>query len=142
MEASPHSPGAPHKPTAETVEARMKIAVRDIGIPPRPTILSQIEQEAAKDEPDFLHLARLLSQDVGLSAGIIKVANSPFFSFRKKIPTVQEALLSMLALSKKRCWLKTTRLMKLKTKKKPTLRLRSRRLPLNELCNVALSLSL
>ena len=93
MEANPQSPRAPEKPTADAVEARMKIAVRDIGIPPRPTILSQIEQEAAKDEPDFLHLARLLSQDVGLSAGIIKVANSPFFSFGKKIPTIQEALL-------------------------------------------------
>src|SRR5574343_1407829 len=93
MEPSQQSPGAEEKPGAEAVENRMKIAVRDIGIPPRPTILSQIEREAAKDEPDFLHLAKLLSQDVGLTAGIIKVANSPFFSFGKKIPTVQEALL-------------------------------------------------
>ena len=93
MESSPHPTGTPQRPKADTIEARMKIAVRDIGIPPRPAILSQIEQEAAKDAPDFLHLARLLSQDVGLAAGIIKVANSPFFSYGKKIPTVQEALL-------------------------------------------------
>lgn len=71
----------------------MKIAVRDIGIPPRPTILAQVEREAAKDDPDFLYLAKLLSHDVGLSAGMIKVANSPFFSFGKKVPTIQEALL-------------------------------------------------
>ena len=53
MEASQKSPGTEEKPAADVVETRMKIAVRDIGIPPRPTILSQIEQEAAKDEPNF-----------------------------------------------------------------------------------------
>lgn len=78
---------------SDTIESRMKIEIRDIGIPPRPTILGQIEQETAKDEPDFIYLARLLSKDVGLSAGMIKIANSPYFSFGKKVPTVQEALL-------------------------------------------------
>ena len=89
-----HSPAShTEKPAADAVENRMKIAVRDIGIPPRPTILAQIEQETAKDNPDFIYLAKLLSHDVGLSAGMIKVANSPFFSFGKKVPSIQEALL-------------------------------------------------
>lgn len=74
-------------------EAKMKIEMREIGIPPRPSILVKIEQETAKDDPDFIYLAKLLSQDVGLAAGMIKVANSPYFSFGKKVPTVQEALL-------------------------------------------------
>jgi HD-like signal output (HDOD) protein len=77
----------------DAVESRMKIELRDIGIPPRPTILIEIEKETAKDDPDFIYLAKLLGQDVALSAGVIKVANSPFFSFGKKVPTVQEALL-------------------------------------------------
>lgn len=80
-------------PHSDAIESRMKIEIRDIGIPPRPTILAQIEQETAKDEPDFIHLAKLLSKDVGLAAGVIKIANSPYFSFGKKVPTVQEALL-------------------------------------------------
>lgn len=71
----------------------MKIELREIGIPPRPQILTQIELETQKDDPDFLRLARLLSSDVGLAAGMIKIANSPFFNFQKKVPTVQEALL-------------------------------------------------
>lgn len=78
---------------SDDIEKRMKIEIREIGIPPRPTILSQIEQETAKEAPDFINLAKLLSQDVGLSASLIKVANSPYFSFGKKVPTVQEALL-------------------------------------------------
>jgi HD-like signal output (HDOD) protein len=91
MDSSPNN--EPTTPHSDAVESRMKIEIRDIGIPPRPTILTQIEQETAKDEPDFIYLARLLSKDVGLSAGMIKIANSPYFSFGKKVPTVQEALL-------------------------------------------------
>lgn len=83
-----------HTPSdVDTFEAKMKIEMREIGIPPRPTILIQIEQETAKDDPDFIYLAKLLSRDVALAAGMIKVANSPYFSFGKKVPTVQEALL-------------------------------------------------
>lgn len=76
----------------EDVEARMKVEIRDIGIPPRPSILAEIEQETAKDEPDFINLARILSRDVGLSASLIKVANSSYFSPGKPVPTVQEAM--------------------------------------------------
>ncbi len=76
-----------------TFENKMKIEMREIGIPPRPSILIQIEQETTKDDPDFIRLAKLLSQDVGLAAGMIKVANSPYFSFGKKVPSIQEALL-------------------------------------------------
>ncbi|MBS1141223.1 MAG: hypothetical protein H6R13_2676 [Proteobacteria bacterium] len=83
----------PAQTQPDEMEKRMKIEIREIGIPPRPTILSEIEQETAKDEPDFIKLAKLLSQDVGLSASLIKVANSPYFSFGKKVPTVQEAML-------------------------------------------------
>ena len=81
------------QPQPDDIEKRMKIEIREIGIPPRPTILCQIEQETTKDESDFIRLAALLNQDVGLSASLIKVANSPYFSFGKKVPTVQEALL-------------------------------------------------
>ena len=91
MDSSPNKD--PHTPHSAAIESRMKIEIRDIGIPPRPTILAQIERETARDEPDFIHLAKLLSKDVGLSAGMIKIANSPYFSFGKKVPTVQEALL-------------------------------------------------
>lgn len=93
MTCSPAAETEAVPPSADDIEKRMKIEIREIGIPPRPTILSQIEQETAKDDPDFIKLAKILSQDVGLSASLLKVANSPYFSFGKKVPTVQEALL-------------------------------------------------
>lgn len=89
----PVSPANQATSSSDRLEQRMRIEIRDIGIPPRPMILAQIEAEIAKDEPDFIHLARLLGQDVGLAAGMIKVANSPYFGLAKKVPTVQEALL-------------------------------------------------
>lgn len=67
--------------------------IKNIGIPPRPAILMAIDAEASKDEPDFRHLADLIGSDVGLSAGLIKVANSPYYGFGKQVRSVPEALL-------------------------------------------------
>lgn len=71
----------------------MRVEVRDIGIPPRPAILDRINSEMQKDEPDFKQLAEIVGSDVGLAASVIKVANSPYFGFGKKVRSVQEALL-------------------------------------------------
>jgi HD-like signal output (HDOD) protein len=75
------------------IEDRMGIALRDIGIPPRPSILVDMDREMARSEPDFTRLARILGADVALAAALIKTTNSPFFGFNKKVRTVQEALL-------------------------------------------------
>lgn len=77
----------------DSVKHNMGMALRDIGIPPRPTILVAIEREMEKDEPDFNQLARILGSDVALAAALIKTANSPFFGFGKKVRSVPEALL-------------------------------------------------
>ncbi|MBL8440754.1 MAG: HDOD domain-containing protein, partial [Betaproteobacteria bacterium] len=75
------------------LEKRMRIELKDIGIPPRPAILEAIDREMAKDDPNFAHLARLIGADVALAAGLIKITNSPYYGFGKKVRTVQEALL-------------------------------------------------
>ena len=75
------------------IQNRMKIDLRDIGIPPRPSILLQIEEESRRDEPDFIRLAKIINADVALAAGLIKTANSPFFGYAKRARTAQEALL-------------------------------------------------
>lgn len=80
-------------PSAPDIEAKMRVEVRDIGIPPRPAILERINSEMQKDEPDFKQLAEIVGSDVGLAASVIKVANSPYFGFGKKVRSVQEALL-------------------------------------------------
>jgi HD-like signal output (HDOD) protein len=77
----------------QNMDSRIRIEIRDIGIPPRPAILNDIDREMAKEEPDFSLIAKLIGSDVALAAGLIKTTNSPFFGFGKKVRTVQEAML-------------------------------------------------
>lgn len=78
---------------ADTLQERMGIVLRNIGIPPRPSILVEINKEMEKDEPDFRRLAEVVGADVSLSAGVIKVANSPLFGMGKRVRSVADALL-------------------------------------------------
>ncbi len=75
------------------VESRIGIELRNIGIPPRPTILARIEAEMRKDEPDFKLLANIISSDMGLAASVIKVSNSAYFGVGRRVRTILEALL-------------------------------------------------
>jgi len=76
-----------------SIEAQLESTLRDIGIPPRPTILDRISFEMQKVEPNFTYLSNMISADVGLSASLIKITNSPFFGFRSRVRSVKEALM-------------------------------------------------
>lgn len=67
-------------------------SIIDVGIPPCPLILDRFMSEANKDEPDYNRLAGIIGTDVGLAAGLIKTANSPFFGLRQRVRSVNEAL--------------------------------------------------
>jgi hypothetical protein len=77
-----HSPAShTEKPAADAVENRMKIAVRDIGIPPRPTILAQIEQTAKDNRTSSTWPScSAMMSPVGRHD---QVANSPFFLWQE-----------------------------------------------------------
>lgn len=81
----------PAEPSA--VGVLLEQTMRDIGIPPRPLILDNIMEEARKPEPDYNRLTTLISADVSLSAGLIKTANSPYFGMRRRVRSVNEALI-------------------------------------------------
>ena len=76
-----------------SIDTLMEGALKDIAIPPRPAILERISSEMLKDEPDYKRLANIISADVALSAGLIKTANSPFFGYRIRARTINEALM-------------------------------------------------
>lgn len=78
---------------ATRVASMLESAIRDIGIPSRPSILDRINTEMHKDEPDFHHLAHIIGSDVGLAAGLIAISNSPYFGFRGRARSVNEALM-------------------------------------------------
>lgn len=85
-------------PAPKTLEGELLNSIRQIGIPPRPLILEQVVAEMGRDEPDLRALARAISADVGIAGSLLKVVNSPFYGYRSKARTVQDAL-SMLGLA-------------------------------------------
>ena len=76
----------------QSLNATIEQTICDIGIPSRPEILNRISAEMIKDSPNLRHLGHLIEADMGLSAGLIKTANSPYFGFRSKVFSPQEAL--------------------------------------------------
>ncbi len=66
--------------------------VKDIGIPPCPTILTKLMQEMRDDDPDFAKLGKLIGGDVSLAAGMLKTVNSPFYGLRTKATSVPQAI--------------------------------------------------
>ncbi len=66
--------------------------IKNIGIPSNPKIVLDINHEMNKIKIDFKVIAELVEKDVALSAKVLKIANSPFFSTRKS-DTIEQALL-------------------------------------------------
>jgi HD-like signal output (HDOD) protein len=79
-------------PRPTEVDSLFERAILDVGIPPCPVILNRFMAEAEKDDPDYHRLASIIGTDVGLSAGLIKTANSPYFGMRQRVRSVNEAL--------------------------------------------------
>ena len=77
--------------TQPLVEQAQKI-IESIVLPSPPQILFDITAEMAKEEPEYCVIIDLISQDMGMTAKIIKVANSPFFGLRYKASTIETAL--------------------------------------------------
>src|SRR5690606_36578360 len=63
-------------------------ALRDNRIPPCPVVLERIAQEMDSPEPDFRHLTQIISSDVALAAGLVKLTNSPYFGAQRRIASV------------------------------------------------------
>lgn len=79
-------------PPVEGVLAR---SIKIVDIPPRPAIMDRIRAAINKDVPNFKYVGQLISADVSLAAGLVKTANSPYFGFRSRARTINEALLML-----------------------------------------------
>lgn len=86
MTESDNSNGSPLSREYESV-------LRDNRIPPCPIALEKLALEMGKEEPDFRHLTHIITSDVALAAGLVKLANSPFFGAQRRVASVTEALI-------------------------------------------------
>lgn len=72
-------------------EQAMEDLIKSIGIPARPSLLADVQQEISSPSPEPRKIAKLVSQDVAMSASLIKAANSVFFGLQRKVESVEQA---------------------------------------------------
>lgn len=76
-------------------EVKMNAAeqvLNGIHLPPCPATLMAVMTEARSDGADLGRIAKLIVQDAGLSAPMLKLANSPYFGLRTKVSSIQHAV--------------------------------------------------
>lgn len=66
--------------------------LKTIRIPPRPSLLVDLQKELNKDEPSAKGMAKIIANDVALAASLLKLTNSSFFGLRLKAQSVDHAV--------------------------------------------------
>ena len=77
------------------VEQDLKVALQvlnGIHLPPCPATLLAVMKEARSPDADPGRIALLIKQDAGLSAPMLKLANSPYFGLRSRVSSVGQAV--------------------------------------------------
>lgn len=76
----------------ELDRARREGPVRDIVIPPCPELLTELQVETRKADPDPGEITRIAGSDVAMAAALLRFANSPMFTRSRPASTVAEAV--------------------------------------------------
>ncbi|WP_177431054.1 MULTISPECIES: HDOD domain-containing protein [Pseudomonas] len=61
-------------------------------MPPQPQIMVDLQFEQYMPDPDLEVIAKLISQDPGLSGALLKLVNSPYYGLSNKIASIQRAV--------------------------------------------------
>jgi HD-like signal output (HDOD) protein len=77
----------------ELESSTLRRLVSEIGIPPRPSLLVDLEQELRKDDPSMRRMADIVGTDVALSAALLRAANSPLMGLTRRAETVEAAFM-------------------------------------------------
>lgn len=77
----------------EGLDGEVDRLVKQLEIPPCPSILTRIVREMHSDDPDLNKVSQWVAADVGLAAAMLKTVNSPLYGLRNKATSVQQALI-------------------------------------------------
>jgi HD-like signal output (HDOD) protein len=67
--------------------------IKSIRIPPRPSLLADLQRELACAEPSPQAIGRIIASDVGMAGALLKLANSSFFGGKRKAKSVDQAII-------------------------------------------------
>jgi HD-like signal output (HDOD) protein len=67
--------------------------IKSIRIPPRPSLLADLQRELASLDPSPETIGRIVASDVGMSGALLKLANSSIYGGRRKAKSIEQAIL-------------------------------------------------
>jgi HD-like signal output (HDOD) protein len=67
--------------------------IKSIRIPPRPSLLADLQRELAAPDPSPDTIGRIVASDVGMSGALLKLANSAIYGGRRKAKSIEQAIL-------------------------------------------------
>lgn len=67
--------------------------LQGIKIPPQPQIMVDLQMEQYRSEPDLGEIAKLISQDVGLSGAMLKIVNSRSYGLNEPLASIKDAVM-------------------------------------------------
>jgi len=76
-------------PSEDPVDALIK----SIRIPPRPSLLADMQRELASSDPSPAAIGHIVARDVGMSGALLKLANSSIYGGRRKAKSIEQAIL-------------------------------------------------
>ncbi|NNG23179.1 HDOD domain-containing protein [Telluria aromaticivorans] len=79
----------PHLAHLDQVDALIK----SIRIPPRPSLLADMQRELASEDPSPEAIGKIVASDVGMSGALLKLANSSIYGGRRKAKSIEQAIL-------------------------------------------------
>jgi HD-like signal output (HDOD) protein len=81
------------RPSAAPASDQVDALIKSIRIPPRPSLLADLQRELAAADPSPERIARIVASDVGMSGALLKLANSSFYGGKRKAKSVEQAIL-------------------------------------------------
>ena len=79
-------------PSAVRAELEARLSVGSLELPLLPGVAMEITSAAGKDDVDARTIADLLKRDAALSAHVLRIVNSPLYSPRAQIVSLQQAV--------------------------------------------------
>ncbi|MGF6397973.1 HD-like signal output (HDOD) protein [Pseudomonas frederiksbergensis] len=76
----------------ELTTEQIQQSLQGISVPPQPQIMVDLQMEQYMPDPDLEVIAKLISQDPGLSGALLKIVNSPYYGLSNKITAIQRAV--------------------------------------------------
>jgi HD-like signal output (HDOD) protein len=67
--------------------------IKSIRIPPRPSLLADMQRELASSDPSPQAIGKIVASDVGMSGALLKLANSSIYGGRRKAKSIEQAIL-------------------------------------------------